>query len=57
MVNRVIARAPAALKREEGQAMAEYAVILALVAAIVIAVLITLGGQIQSAFQSVANSL
>jgi pilus assembly protein Flp/PilA len=45
------------VKREEGQAMAEYGVILALIAVVVIAVLITLGGKIQSALQSVVNTL
>ena len=44
-------------KREEGQAMAEYGVILALIAVVVIAVLITPGGKIQDALQSVVNAL
>jgi pilus assembly protein Flp/PilA len=44
-------------KREEGQAMAEYGVILALIAVVVIAVLITLGSKIQAALQSVVNAL
>jgi pilus assembly protein Flp/PilA len=44
-------------KREDGQAMAEYGVILALIAVVVIAVLITLGGKIQGALQSVVNAL
>jgi|SwirhisoilCB1_FD_contig_41_21410_length_334_multi_1_in_0_out_0_2 pilus assembly protein Flp/PilA len=45
------------MKREEGQAMAEYGVILALIAVVVIAVLITLGSKIQGALQSVVNAL
>jgi pilus assembly protein Flp/PilA len=44
-------------KREEGQAMAEYGIILALIAAVVIALLVTLGGQIKNALQSVVNAL
>jgi pilus assembly protein Flp/PilA len=44
-------------KREEGQAMAEYGVILALIAVAVIVVLGVLGGKIQAAFQSVVNAL
>jgi len=44
-------------KREEGQAMAEYGVILALIAVVCIVVLGVLGGKIQNAFQSVVNAL
>jgi pilus assembly protein Flp/PilA len=44
-------------QRQDGQAMAEYGVILALIAVVVIAVLITLGGKIQGALQSVVNAL
>jgi pilus assembly protein Flp/PilA len=44
-------------KREEGQAMAEYGIILALIAAVVIALLVTLGGQIKNALQTVVNAL
>ena len=44
-------------KREEGQAMAEYGIILALIAAVVIALLVTLGGQIKTALQTVVNAL
>lgn len=44
-------------KYEEGQAMAEYGVILALVAVAVVIVLGTLGGKIQTTFQSVVNAL
>jgi len=45
------------LNREDGQAMAEYGIILALVAAVVIGVLITLGGDINSALNSVVSAL
>jgi len=57
MVNAVVARVFLALEREEGQAMAEYGIILALIAAVVIVLLVTLGGQIQNALQTVVNAL
>jgi len=57
MVNGVVARVFLALEREEGQAMAEYGIILALIAAVVIVLLVTLGGKIQNALQSVVNAL
>ena len=44
-------------KREEGHAMAEYGVILALIAVAVVIVLGTLGTQIKNTFQSVINAL
>jgi len=57
MVDAVLARMFLALKREEGQAMAEYGIILALIAAVVIALLVTLGGQIKDALQTVVDAL
>jgi len=45
------------LRREEGQTMTEYGVLLALIAVGVIAVLIVLGPKIADAFTSVSNSL
>jgi pilus assembly protein Flp/PilA len=44
-------------KREEGQAMAEYGIILALIAAVVIGTLVVLGGKVLSALQTVVNAL
>ena len=44
-------------KREEGQAMAEYGVILALIAVACVVVLGLLGGQISAALTSVKNAL
>lgn len=44
-------------KREEGQAMAEYGIILALVAAVVILTLVTLGTKIESAFTTIVGQL
>ena len=45
------------LRREEGQTMTEYGVLLALIAIGVIAVLLVLGPKIANVFQSVSNSL
>jgi pilus assembly protein Flp/PilA len=45
------------LKRDEGQAMAEYGLILALIAVVVAVVMVTLGSKITSTVQSVINSL
>lgn len=44
-------------KRQEGQTMAEYGIILGLITLGVIALLVTLGGQIQSKFQGVVDAL
>jgi pilus assembly protein Flp/PilA len=44
-------------KREEGQAMAEYGIILALIAAVCITLLVTLGGDIQTALNKLVNAL
>jgi pilus assembly protein Flp/PilA len=43
--------------REEGQALVEYALILALVSVVAIAILTTLGGNIVTTLTSVANAL
>jgi pilus assembly protein Flp/PilA len=45
------------LRREEGQTMTEYGVLLALIAVGVIAVLLVLGPRIAAAFTSISNSL
>ena len=45
------------VKREEGQAMAEYGIILALIAAVVIATLALLGGKVLTALQTVVSAL
>ena len=45
------------LRREEGQTMTEYGVLLALIAVGVIAVLLILGPKIAAAFTKVSNSL
>ncbi|MDQ7029310.1 MAG: hypothetical protein Q9O62_05750 [Ardenticatenia bacterium] len=45
------------LPREEGQGLVEYALILALVAVIVIAILLILGPQVGSIFSRVTSGL
>ena len=45
------------IKREDGQAMAEYGLILALIAVVVAVVMLTLGSQISSTVQGVVDKL
>jgi pilus assembly protein Flp/PilA len=45
------------IKREDGQAMAEYGIILALIAVVVAVVMVTLGTQIKSTINGVISSL
>jgi|HubBroStandDraft_1064217.scaffolds.fasta_scaffold2316668_1 pilus assembly protein Flp/PilA len=45
------------LEREEGQAMVEYGLIIALIAAVVITVVVLLGNDIKTAFSSITNQL
>jgi pilus assembly protein Flp/PilA len=45
------------LQRQEGQGLAEYALILALIAIVVIAVLIILGSNIGKILSTIGNSL
>ena len=45
------------LPREEGQGLVEYALLLALIAIVVIAVLVFLGPEVARIFQSITDSL
>ncbi len=45
------------LEREEGQTLAEYALILALIAVVVVVVVTTLGGTIRSIFSNASSSI
>jgi pilus assembly protein Flp/PilA len=45
------------VKREEGQTLAEYALILALIAVIVAVVVGLLGGKIQSIFSNITSNI
>ena len=44
-------------EEREGQALVEYALILALIAVVVVAVLVALGGGVKSTLNNVANSV
>ena len=46
-----------ALEREEGQTLAEYALILALIAVVVVVVVATLGTTIKGIFTNVSSSI
>lgn len=58
-VNLALAMHPAAVarRRQSGQGMVEYALILALVAVVVLVMLITTGGQVMNLFSDVTNTL
>ena len=45
------------VEREDGQAMVEYGLILALVSVVAIAALITVGGDLLTVFQTIATDL
>jgi pilus assembly protein Flp/PilA len=47
----------AELRDEEGQAMAEYGLILALIAVFCILALVALGTDVRNTFQSIANAI
>ena len=52
-----VADPTAALKREEGQTLVEYALILALISVVAIALLATIGDKIKTVLTTVANAL
>lgn len=45
------------LRRDEGQTLVEYALILALIAVVVVVAVTTLGGKVKGIFNSVSSSL
>jgi pilus assembly protein Flp/PilA len=53
----VLTRAQASVRREEGQALVEYALILFLIAVVCIAVLTTLGQSVKATLQSIASAM
>ena len=53
----LISRAQQLKERDEGQAMVEYALILGLISVVTIAVLGTIGTDVNTIFQSVDNAL
>ena len=52
-----LARSPRSSKDEEGQGLAEYALILALIAIVAIVALIFLGGQVSTILSTVGSSI
>ena len=57
MLSSLIWKLRAALQREEGQGMVEYALILVLVSIVVILILTLLGGTIQNVFSDIVKGL
>ena len=57
VLTRVQAQMASSLRREEGQALVEYALILFLIAVVCITVLTTLGTRVRDTLQSIANAL
>ena len=55
--NRVVARAAGATVREEGQAMVEYGLILALIAIAVVGTVLLIGGQLDTVFKGILTKL
>ena len=55
--NKMVARAAGATVREDGQAMVEYGLILALISIAAIAVILLIGPQLVSVFQAVVDGL
>lgn len=53
----VLTRAQASVRREEGQALVEYALILFLIAVVCIAVLTTLGTAVKDTLTSIADAM
>ncbi|WP_243368282.1 Flp family type IVb pilin [Fundidesulfovibrio soli] len=45
------------VKEEDGASAVEYGLLVALIAAVIVGIVATLGGQIQSAFQTVSDQL
>ena len=57
VLTRVQAQTASGLRREEGQALVEYALILFLIAVVCIAVLTTLGTRVRDTLQSIADAM
>ena len=53
----LLRRLLAALTREDGQGMVEYALILVLIAVVVIAILMILGNQVQNVFCNISGAI
>jgi Flp pilus assembly pilin Flp len=56
-LSQLVGSLAARLAHEEGQTMAEYALLLALIIVVTAAVILALGGQISGVFNSVTSAL
>lgn len=56
-LSQLVGSLAARLRREEGQTMAEYAMLLGLILVVTAVVVATLGGKISGIFTSVTNAL
>jgi len=56
-LSQLVGSLAARLRREEGQTMAEYALLLALIIVVTSAVVLALGNQIKGVFNSVTGAL
>ena len=57
MLTRLYVRAQSLFVKDEGATAVEYGIMVALIAAIIVLVVTTLGTQIQAAFQTVVDAL
>jgi pilus assembly protein Flp/PilA len=57
VITRAQAQLASRVRREEGQALVEYALILFLIAVVCITVLTTLGGRVRDTLQSIADAM
>jgi pilus assembly protein Flp/PilA len=56
-VNSLLQRLQSIAIREDGQALVEYSLILALISVVAVGLLTTIGGDVQNTLQSVINAL
>lgn len=54
---KIRAKVNTAMFRQEGQSMVEYGIIVALIAVVVIALIVTLGGQLKNTFSTIVAQL
>jgi pilus assembly protein Flp/PilA len=56
-MTKALAKLQTRLRNEEGATAVEYGLLVALIAAVIVAVVVILGGQISSAFQYVVDQI
>lgn len=57
LLNKIQTKMPSFLKKEEGATMVEYAIMVALIAVVSIAIITTLGRSVSSTFNTVNTSI